>query len=102
MGIRENIAASIQTVMKHPQKSLTEFSEELGISRNALYGYIRGRKIPALPRWSGSRRNWTSSPPPCCLASLRRTSGGLLCCCWIPPGRIRTAQGEPPAVCGVV
>lgn len=48
MGMQENIAVSIRTIMERRKKSLSEFSEELGISRNALYDYIRGRGNPSI------------------------------------------------------
>ena len=34
--------------MEKRNKSLTEFSEELGISRTALYEYLRGRGNPSV------------------------------------------------------
>ena len=48
MGLQENIAAAISAIMKRRNKSLTEFSEELDISRNALYDYLRGRGNPSI------------------------------------------------------
>lgn len=48
MGLQENIAAYIRDVMKREHKSLTEFSEELGISRNSLYDYSTGEGNPTL------------------------------------------------------
>ena len=48
MGLHENIAATIRTIMEQKQKSLTEFSEELGISRTALYDYLKARGNPSI------------------------------------------------------
>lgn len=48
MSLQENMAAYIRTVMKREHKSFSEFSEELGISRNALYGYSTGEGNPTL------------------------------------------------------
>ena len=46
MSLQENMAAVIQEAMKRENKSITEFSEELGISRNALYNYSKGQGNP--------------------------------------------------------
>ena len=48
MGLQENIATFIRDTMKRDQKSLSEFSEELGISRNALYEYSTGGGNPTI------------------------------------------------------
>ena len=48
MSLQEKIAAYICEVMKREKKSLTEFSEELGISRNALYNYSTGEGNPTI------------------------------------------------------
>ena len=48
MGLQENIAVNMRAIMERQQKSLTEFSEELGISRNALYDYIRCKGNPSI------------------------------------------------------
>jgi len=48
MGLQENMAAFIREVMKRNHKSLSEFSEELGISRNALYDYSTGEGNPTI------------------------------------------------------
>jgi len=48
VGLQENIAVNMRAIMERQQKSLTEFSEELGISRNALYGYIRCKGNPSI------------------------------------------------------
>lgn len=48
MSLQENLADYIQTLMKRNHKSLTEFSAELGISRNSLYGYSTGRGNPTI------------------------------------------------------
>ncbi|MDE7218973.1 MAG: helix-turn-helix domain-containing protein [Oscillospiraceae bacterium] len=47
MGLQENMAATIRAVMEKENKSLSEFSEELGISRTALYDYIRAKGNPS-------------------------------------------------------
>ena len=46
MSLQENMAAVIQEAMRRNNKSLSEFSEELGISRNALYDYSKGEGNP--------------------------------------------------------
>ena len=48
MGLQENIAAAMRAVMERRGKSLSDFSEELGISRNALHDYLRGRCNPSI------------------------------------------------------
>lgn len=48
MGIQENMAAAMRAIMAQRGKSLTEFSEELGVSRNSLYDYLRGRGNPSI------------------------------------------------------
>ena len=48
MGLQENIAAAMRAVMERRGKSLSDFSEELGISRNALHDYLRGRGNPSI------------------------------------------------------
>ena len=48
MGLQKNIAAYIRDIMKREHKSLTEFSEELGISRNTLYDYSIGEGNPTI------------------------------------------------------
>lgn len=48
MRMQENIAQFIRTVMEQQDKSLAEFSEELGISRNALYAYRSGSGNPTI------------------------------------------------------
>ena len=48
MGLQENIAVTMRAVMERQGKSLADFSEELGISRNALYDYLRGRGNPSV------------------------------------------------------
>ncbi len=47
MNLNECLAATIRAIMKRKHMSLTEFSEELGISRTALHGYIRGEGNPS-------------------------------------------------------
>lgn len=48
MSLQENLAAAMRTIMEQKQKSLTEFSVELDISRNALYDYLRGKGNPSI------------------------------------------------------
>ena len=48
MSLQENMAAYIRAVMKRDNKSFSALSEELGISRNALYGYSTGEGNPSL------------------------------------------------------
>lgn len=62
MGLQENIAATIRTVMERRHKSLTEFSEELGISRTALYDYIRGSGNPSIATLEQIATNLGVSP----------------------------------------
>lgn len=47
MGLQENIAAAIRAVMERKHKSLAEFSEELEISRTALYDYLNAKGNPS-------------------------------------------------------
>ena len=47
MGLQENMAATIRTIMKKEHKSLAEFSEELEISRTALYDYLNAKGNPS-------------------------------------------------------
>ena len=48
MSLQENMAAFIRAAMKSQNKSLSEFSDELGISRNALYNYLHGKGNPSI------------------------------------------------------
>lgn len=48
MGLQENMAAFIREIMRRNGKTLTEFSEELGISRNSLYAYCTGGGNPTM------------------------------------------------------
>jgi len=48
MSLQENMAAFIRAAMRSQHKSLTEFSDELGISRNALYNYLHGKGNPSV------------------------------------------------------
>ena len=47
MNLNEGLAATIRVIMKQKRMNLTEFSEELGISRAALHDYIRARGNPS-------------------------------------------------------
>lgn len=62
MGLNENIAATIRAVMKQKNKSLVEFSEEVGISKTALYDYIRGRGNPSVATLEHIAENLGVSP----------------------------------------
>ena len=46
MKIRDNLAATIQTIMKEKGLSLEEASEELCISRTALQSYVKAHSNP--------------------------------------------------------
>ena len=46
MEIRKNLSAIIRIRMKESGKSLTEFSEELEISRSTLQDYLAGKGNP--------------------------------------------------------
>lgn len=48
MGLNETIAATIRAVMKQRRKSLSAFSEEIGISKTSLHNYIHGRGNPSV------------------------------------------------------
>ena len=60
MSLQENMAASIRAIMKNRHKSLSEFSAELGISRNALYNYLRGN--PSIATLEHMAKNLGVSP----------------------------------------
>lgn len=47
MNLNEGLAASICAIMKRKHISLSEFAEELGISRTALHDYSKGRGNPS-------------------------------------------------------
>lgn len=48
MGIQHNMATIIRLIMQQRQKTLTEFSEELEISRSALQAYLREEGNPSI------------------------------------------------------
>lgn len=48
MSLQDNMAEFIRRIMAEKGKSLTEFAEELGISRNALYAYYTGGGNPTI------------------------------------------------------
>lgn len=48
MDMLENIAATIRAVMKKKHISLSEFADELGVSRSSLHDYIKARGNPSL------------------------------------------------------
>lgn len=62
MRLKDNFAAAIRTIMERQNKSLSEFSEELDISRNALYGYLRGRGNPSIATLEHIAENLGISP----------------------------------------
>lgn len=62
MGLKDNLAAAIRTIMERQNKSLSEFSEELDISRNALYDYLRGRGNPSIATLEHIAENLGVSP----------------------------------------
>ena len=62
MRLNENIAKTIRAVMNRKHMSIEEFSEELGISRNALYGYLRGDGNPSLATLEHIAENLGVSP----------------------------------------
>lgn len=48
MGIQHNMATVIRMIMQQRQKTLSEFSEELEISRSALQSYLREEGNPSI------------------------------------------------------
>lgn len=48
MSIQENLAAAIRLMMDVQHKSLTEFSEEMEISRSMLQEYLKARGNPSI------------------------------------------------------
>lgn len=48
MSLQQNMAAFLCAAMQQQGKSLSEFSAELGISRNALYDYSCGEGNPTI------------------------------------------------------
>ncbi len=48
MGIQHNMATVIRMIMQQRQKTLSEFSEELEISRSALQTYLREEGNPSI------------------------------------------------------
>lgn len=62
MGLQENMAEYIRKVMSREKKSFSEFSEELGISRNSLYGYSTGAGNPTLATLDQIARKMDVSP----------------------------------------
>jgi len=48
MNLNEGLAASIRAIMKQKHMSLTEFAEEMEISRSTLYAYNRGEGNPSM------------------------------------------------------
>lgn len=62
MSLQENMAASIRAIMKSQNKSLAEFSNELGISRNALYDYLKGKGNPSIATLEHMAQNLGINP----------------------------------------
>lgn len=62
MSLQENMAASIRAIMKSQNKSLSEFSDELGISRNALYDYLKGKGNPNIATLEHMAQNLGINP----------------------------------------
>ena len=48
MSLQENMAVAIRAVMEQRHKSLAEFSEDLEISRTALYDYLNAKGNPSV------------------------------------------------------
>ncbi len=48
MNLNEGLAASIRAIMKQKHMSLTEFAEEMEISRSTLYTYTKGEGNPSM------------------------------------------------------
>ena len=71
MSLQENMAASIRAIMKNRHKSLSEFSAELGISRNALYNYLRGRGNPSIATLEHMAKNLGVSPAALMLGEMK-------------------------------
>ncbi len=46
MSIPENIANRLRSEMEEQRTSLTEFSQEIGIGRSTLQGYLNGTSAP--------------------------------------------------------
>lgn len=46
MGLRENMAAFLRAFMEQNNKSLAKMQEDVEISRNTLYSYVRGDGNP--------------------------------------------------------
>ncbi|MBD5153113.1 MAG: helix-turn-helix transcriptional regulator [Oscillibacter sp.] len=47
MNLNEGLAASIRALMKQKHMSLSEFSEEVGVSRSSLHTYTKGEGNPS-------------------------------------------------------
>lgn len=48
MGMQQNMADTMRFIMEQSDKSLTEFSEELEISRSTLQEYLKARGNPTI------------------------------------------------------
>ncbi len=48
MNLRENFAVNMKTIFERSNHSLTEFAEELSISRSSLQDILKGKSNPTL------------------------------------------------------
>lgn len=62
VNLHESIAEAIRRIMKERNKSLTEFAEELDISKNALYSYLRGDGNPSIGTLEGIAKKLEIEP----------------------------------------
>lgn len=77
MGLNENIAATIRTVMKRQNKSLAAFSDEIGISKTALHDYVRGRGNPSVSTLEHIAENLGVSPAALMTGQLNMDQRGI-------------------------
>lgn len=62
MELNENLAATIRAYMRRKRMSLTDFADELGISRGSLYDYINARGNPSFATVEQISRSLGISP----------------------------------------
>lgn len=62
MDLNEGLAAAIRAIMKQRHISLTEFAEELDISRGALHLYAKGEGNPSISTLNHIARRLGVSP----------------------------------------
>lgn len=72
MNLHESIAEAIRRIMKERNKSLTEFAQELDISKNALYSYLRGDGNPSISTLEGIAKKLEIEPAALLLGVLDR------------------------------